>query len=241
MPAQTRTRTRGSQRTRSGAKGTRVPKRKAAELDLRRTPLQARGQATFERILDSTARLLNEVGIESVTTNLIAKAAGVNVATLYQYFPNKQTVLLALFQRQSDLRISAGEAFLTGLGSDPNWGKKLDDGIEAVAQLRRVQPGAVALRQAMRSSPDLLDYDLRGTVHAAQTLADELVKASPRLAREEAAVIARCTIEIIATLLDYWAISTRQKDDRIVEQVKAMVRNYLAPYLPKPAKAAARR
>lgn len=241
MPAKTRTRTRGGPRTRSGARGSRVPKRKAAELDLRRTPLQARGQATFERILDATAQLLNEVGIESVTTNLIAKAAGVNVATLYQYFPNKQAVLLALFQRQSDLRISAGEAFLTGLASDPNWSKKIEDGIEAVVQLRRVQPGAVALRQAMRSSPDLLEYDLRGTMHAAQTLADELVKASPRLAREEAAIVARCTIETIATLLDYWAISTRQKDDRIVEQLKAMIRNYLGQYLSKPAKAATRR
>ncbi len=75
-------------------------------LELRRTPMQARGQATFEGILDATAGLLDKVGGDKVTTNLIARAAGVNVATLYQYFPNKQAVLLELFKRQSEARIA---------------------------------------------------------------------------------------------------------------------------------------
>src|SRR5512133_2212831 len=76
----------------------RTRKAPAAVLDLRRTPVQARGQATFERILDTTADLLESVGAEVLTTNLVAKTAGVNVATLYQYFPNKQAVLLSLFE-----------------------------------------------------------------------------------------------------------------------------------------------
>ena len=87
----------------------RPPRRKPTELDLRRTPMQARGQATFDRILDATAQLLEKVGTDALTTNLIAKAADVNVATLYQYFPNKQAVLLSLFERQSEARIALGE------------------------------------------------------------------------------------------------------------------------------------
>jgi hypothetical protein len=51
--------------------------------------MQARGQATFERILDATARLLDEVGTEALTTNLIARTADVNVATLYPVLPEQ--------------------------------------------------------------------------------------------------------------------------------------------------------
>src|SRR5678816_2616402 len=92
----------------------RSPRRKPTELDLRRTPMQARGQATFDRILDATAQLLEKVGTDALTTNLIAKAADVNVATLYQYFPNKQAVLLSLFERQSEAQIQLGERMLQG-------------------------------------------------------------------------------------------------------------------------------
>lgn len=241
MTATTRTPSRIGRKPGSIARSMRLPRRKATDLDLRRTPLQSRGQATFERILDATARLLDEVPTEAITTNLMAKAAGINVATLYQYFPNKQAVMLALFERQSDLRISTGVGAITGLGSSPNWPRMLDDAIDAVVQLRRSQPGAVALRQAMRSSPDLLEYDLRGTRHAAAALATELQQAAPRIPREEIAVVARCAMETVATLLDYWAISTRQKDERIVAQLKVLVRGYLAQYLPAPAKSGKRR
>lgn len=209
----------------------RGPRRKATELDLRRTPLQARGQATFERILDATARLLDDVGTEGISTNLIAKAAAVNVATLYQYFPNKQAVLLALFQRQSDQRIDIGAGMVEGpVGGKRDWRQVLGEAIEAMADLRRNEPGATALRQAMRSSPDLRAYDAQANLHAARRLADELVNAGTATL-EEAKLVARCAIEVIASLLDMWAVESGSKDNRIVEQVKAMLEGYLAPYL----------
>jgi AcrR family transcriptional regulator len=213
--------------SRATARGSR---RKATQLDLRRTPLQARGQATFERILDATARLLDEVGTEGISTNLIAKAAGVNVATLYQYFPNKQAVLLALFQRQSDQRIDVGESMVEGLGGRRDWRRVLGEAIDAIADLRRSEPGATALRQAMRSSPDLLAHDVQGNLHAARRLADALVDAGAATP-EEAKLVARCTMEVLTSLLDMWAVESGGRDNRIVEQVKVMLESYLAPYL----------
>ena len=191
------------------------------------------GQATFERILDATARLLDEVGTEGISTNLIAKAAGVNVATLYQYFPNKQAVLLALFQRQSDQRIDIGESMVEGLGGSRDWRRVLGEAIDAIADLRRSEPGATALRQAMRSSPDLLAHDVQGNLHAARRLADELVDAGAATP-EEAKLVARCTMEVLTSLLDMWAVESGGRDNRIVEQVKAMLEGYLAPYLEPP-------
>ena len=208
----------------------RGPRRKATELDLRRTPLQARGQATFERILDATARLLDEVGTEGISTNLIAKAAGVNVATLYQYFPNKQAVLLALFQRQSDQRIDIGASMVEGIGGSRDWRRVLSEAIDSIADLRRSEAGATALRQAMRSSPDLLAHDVQGNLHAARRLADELVNAGSATP-DEAKLVARCTMEVLTSLLDMWAVESGGRDNRIVEQVKAMLEGYLTPYL----------
>jgi AcrR family transcriptional regulator len=207
--------------------------RETADLDLRRTPLQVRGQVTFERILDATAQLLDEAGADAVTTNLIARAAGVNVATLYQYFPNKQAVLLALFHRQSDQRVETVRRCIVGMGRSTEWTRMLDAAIDALAELHRSTPGGVALRQAMRSSHELLAHELQDSVNTAQPIANELQSAS-RTPANDARLVAVCAVEILTSLLDRCALESRNWDDRVVDQLKRMLRAYLAPSLPVP-------
>jgi AcrR family transcriptional regulator len=208
-----------------------VPRRAATELDLRRTPMQARGQATFEGILDATATLLDEVGGERLTTNLIANAAGVNVATLYQYFPNKQTVLLELFRRLSDRQVEVTDARLAGLSGASDWPRVLGQVIQDIVDLRAKTRGTVALRQLMRSSPDLLTHEQDYAKHTAATLAQELRNVGVR--REQALLVARCAIEATSALLDLWLIETGGRDARIVAEAKALAVSYLAPHFGK--------
>ena len=65
----------------------------------RRVPAQARSRKRVERILDEAARLVVERGVEALSTREIALAADVPVASLYQYFADKEDVLLALAER----------------------------------------------------------------------------------------------------------------------------------------------
>ena len=66
---------------------------------LRRVPAQARSRRKVEKILDQAARLVVTQGVESLSTRDIAAAADVPVASLYQYFSDKEDVLLALAER----------------------------------------------------------------------------------------------------------------------------------------------
>lgn len=65
----------------------------------RKSPTQERSKRTVERILDAAARIFHEHGYSGSTTNDIADEAGVSVGSLYQYFPNKDALLVALTQR----------------------------------------------------------------------------------------------------------------------------------------------
>lgn len=65
----------------------------------KRQPTQPRARQTVQRIIDATAALLLEQGVDAVTTNKVAERAHVNIASLYQYFPNKQALLSALLQQ----------------------------------------------------------------------------------------------------------------------------------------------
>lgn len=69
------------------------------ELQPRKTPQQGRSVATVEAIYDATIQVLLKDGPERLTTVHVARRAGVSVGTLYQYFPNKQALLLAVLER----------------------------------------------------------------------------------------------------------------------------------------------
>lgn len=59
-------------------------------------PQQVRSKMTVEAILQASAIILNSDGIENFNTNRIAIIAGVSVASIYQYFPNKESIFQTL-------------------------------------------------------------------------------------------------------------------------------------------------
>ena len=77
-----------------------VVSRRASLLRPRKKPGQGRSRVTVEAIVEAAARLFVRDGYANTTTNRIAELAGVSVGSLYEYFPNKASILLALLQRQ---------------------------------------------------------------------------------------------------------------------------------------------
>lgn len=65
----------------------------------RKSPSQERSKRTVERILDAAAHVFHEHGYADTTTNDVADRADVSIGSLYQYFPNKDALLVALTRR----------------------------------------------------------------------------------------------------------------------------------------------
>jgi AcrR family transcriptional regulator len=65
-------------------------------LKARKEPGQARSQETVDVILEASARILESDGLRGFNTNAIATKAGVSIGSLYQYFPNKDSIVLAM-------------------------------------------------------------------------------------------------------------------------------------------------
>jgi len=78
----------------------------------RKQPRQARSLATVEAILEAAARVLAERGYAATNTNLVAERAGVSVGSLYQYFPNKDSLITALHERHAAQMYAAIAAVL---------------------------------------------------------------------------------------------------------------------------------
>ena len=86
-------------------------------LKARKVPVQARSQETVSVILDASARILESDGLRGFNTNAVAVKAGVSIGSLYQYFPNKDSIVLALTSRfEQGLHEAVLKAVQTGRG-----------------------------------------------------------------------------------------------------------------------------
>jgi AcrR family transcriptional regulator len=76
-----------------------MPNRRNARISARKQPQQARSADLVAAILDAAVQVLTKDGAQRFTTGRVAERAGVSVGSLYQYFPNKASIL---FRLQSD-------------------------------------------------------------------------------------------------------------------------------------------
>ena len=80
----------------------------------RKTPIQARSTVTVEAISEAAIQVLLSRGAERLTTTRVAERAGVSVGTLYQYYPNKRSLLFAVMEQHLDNVATRVEAACKG-------------------------------------------------------------------------------------------------------------------------------
>lgn len=174
VPPRAKARPKGA---RISSQGSELPQRLAP----RKPPRQDRSRATVEAILEAAAELLSSPG-RSASTNQIAARAGVSVGSLYQYFPGKDAIVAALFERHAsavdrvvaatfadlrrpDLPLRHGfRRMLAGLqalhDADPRTAEAVSPYVEGHQQLagivrRREQRFQQELVEVLRDRPDV--------------------------------------------------------------------------------------
>src|SRR5450830_667618 len=116
-------------------------------LQPRKSPLQARSAQTVEIILEAAARILETKGLIACTTNAVAARAGVSIGSLYQYFPNRDALTVALIERET-----------TQLLNDVQHAHQHDD---ALARIRALVQASVAHQLRRPELARIIDFEER--------------------------------------------------------------------------------
>lgn len=106
----------------------------------RKIPAQARSRATVDAIVQAATYILTKVGWDGLTTNAIAERAGVNIASLYQFFPNKQSIIAELQRRHAVETRTDVRKVLEMLPEQPSLRKMLRMLVELSVEEHRVAP-----------------------------------------------------------------------------------------------------
>ncbi len=140
-----------------------VAVRHRVELVEKNKPQQDRAKRTYERILVSAAELLVEVGVERISTNLVAERARITVPALYRYFPNKYAVLNALGAALLDTHNAVFQQWIDKYLRQDDPQRLLGNIYEllkATYEVTRTQIGGLQVLQALRAVAPLQEVRL---------------------------------------------------------------------------------
>lgn len=92
---------------------------KTPALKPRKSGTQARSRQTVKALVEATARVLVQEGFYAANTNRIAEEAGVSVGSLYQYFPGKEALVVAVIERHKSEMMEVLHSNLRAVSSMP--------------------------------------------------------------------------------------------------------------------------
>lgn len=195
----------------------------------RRFPVQARAKATVEKIKKASLDLLREEGLEALNTNAIAEQAGVNISTLYAYYPDKYTILYDLFDSFEETRSHYVLEKMQELTREGDWQEWFFQVIEGLADYRLKDPAGIALRRALILRPELHELDIESSKVTWTSLAN-IFETEFSIDKNIAASISEIVIESITHMLDSAFSVSPPRIDK-VDELKFMITRYLFPYL----------
>lgn len=162
----------------------------------RSAPNQQRSRDTLEQILIAAADLIEEVGFEKLSTNMICRRAELTPPALYRYFPNKYSVLKELGERLMALQNILMENWSLDAGDLSNLEAEIETLLfETIRVTRQTKAGAWIMR-SMHATPVLAGVRVESHRHVARILAERIIETRPDLDHGRILPIARLSVEI---------------------------------------------
>ena len=195
-------------------------------------PVQERSRRKIDAILDATARLLGQHGIDAISMAAIADEAGIPPATVYHYFENRLAIFAALAQRiinsvDEDLIRIIQTQLATG---QPDIRMMLEGLFDAYAR----SPAYVAVLATLRAEPALHDVVKESNQRIAEVIAGMLAqhsKLAPARARRVGLIVSECCDAVLQHALVAERTEAKALLDELITVVECLFAYYagLAP------------
>jgi AcrR family transcriptional regulator len=205
---------------------TRIPKRR---LEPRKLPKQPRSEATVQAVLEAAAQVFECHGYAAGTTNRIAKRAGVSIGTLYQYFPNKDAILVALVNQHLAESTAALQPHLDRLNRGAGFDDVLPDIVQAMVTMHALAPGLHRVLFEETPLPATLRAELDELEDQLIELAVQKLAADPSSAPNDPRLTARIVISTIEGLTHRLVLHPPPgvAPDAIAREITELVRAYI--------------
>ncbi|HEY4268543.1 MAG TPA: TetR family transcriptional regulator [Galbitalea sp.] len=192
---------------------------------VRTEPVQQRSTQRVTLLLDAAAALIDETGIDGLTTSEVAARAESSVGVVYRYFPNIQSLLRALAARNMQ-RFT--ESIFNTIGSDSlEWRQTLDVAIDAFIEFNRTEPGFRSLRFGDIIDDRFLEPEFSNNGVLSRAFVGLLAEKYGFQPDEKILFDLEVVVEVTDALLQRAFIADKQGDPSFIAAARTIANDYL--------------
>lgn len=199
---------------------------------LRRTPNQERARASVDAVIEAAAQILVEEGYDRLSTNHVARRAGVSVGTLYQYFSGKEAIVEAIVARIAEERMGMFHRALQDVATQQ---PPLDEAIRTLfaATLAAMRVRPALSRRLILEAPrgGRLDLERAWLQRGTELVTAVLYQRRDRVRGGDVALMAHVLVTGVFAVLQH-AVAHRPElleGEALADELATLATRYLSP------------
>lgn len=200
---------------------------------VRTEPTQERGAARIDALLDAAALVVDEVGIDRLTTAMVAEKAGSSIGTVYRYFPDRIALLQGLRDR-AVLRYRQAVIDRLQGGKPALWTDAVASSLGAFADMFRSERGFKIIRFVDETRVEEGDAAEYGSGYFARIFARMLSEEYGLHDGEDLEFRLAIATEIGLSLVERAFLRNSEGDPAILAEAPSVVLSYLTGYYGSP-------
>ncbi|TIH28774.1 TetR/AcrR family transcriptional regulator [Subtercola vilae] len=196
-------------------------------VNVRNEPVQVRSSTRISALVDAAAEVIEEVGVERMTTAMVAERAGASIGTVYRYFPDRIAVLSALSLRSMDRFLRQTRENI--LREKPStWVELMLVSFDTAVEMHRTEVGFTSIRLGdLVTYPDVEPAGIR-SARIADAFAAIITQDFGVDASAELTLRLEMSVNMTDALLVRAFIADKNGDAAIITEARAVVQSYLA-------------
>jgi len=195
---------------------------------VRTEPVQQRSAERITSLLDAAADLIDQNGIDGLTTSDVATRSGSSVGVVYRYFPNIQSLLRALASR--NMERFTNDIFGALSEQPEGWMDAMNAAIDGYVHLLRTEPGFRALGFGDVIDKRFIQPDQSNNSVLSKQFMDLFTRKYGLVPSAELSLDLEIIVEIADALLHRAFLYERQGDERFIEKLRTIVFEYMGKH-----------
>ena len=188
---------------------------------VRALPSQARSKERVDLILRCTVEIICEVGVNGAKTSEIARRAGISLASLYRYFPNKTAIVATLADRYFQELRNYLSSFLENFDL-----QQIGNLIDELSDFYRNKPGFVEILRGIGSMPELKEQQEQDRKMAAEAIQKAVTNLYPHLAGPDITMACWMISDAVVHMLQQSQQMPPEQVEYMLKELKLMVGCY---------------